>query len=116
MAADGVRRGVSAVIGLQVVRDWVLRFNARGPDGPLDGKLPRFWIAAERCAGACLSQYCRAKFDYGDPRSDALATDRFGPLAPSQILRLARRTALSRVLNKLRYVKRTTRPLRHAQN
>ena len=27
-------------IGLQIVRDWVLRFNARGPDGLLDGKSP----------------------------------------------------------------------------
>ena len=25
-------------VGLQVVRDWVLRFNARGPDGLIDGK------------------------------------------------------------------------------
>src|SRR5215831_16970012 len=24
--------------GLQIIRDWVLRFNARGPDGLLDGK------------------------------------------------------------------------------
>jgi transposase len=26
--------------GLQSVRDWVLRFNARGPDGLIDGKAP----------------------------------------------------------------------------
>ena len=25
-------------VGLQVVRDWVLRFNAKGPDGLIDGK------------------------------------------------------------------------------
>jgi transposase len=25
-------------VGLQVVRDWVIRFNARGPDGLIDGK------------------------------------------------------------------------------
>ena len=25
-------------VGLQIVRDWVVRFNARGPDGLLDGK------------------------------------------------------------------------------
>jgi transposase len=28
-------------IGLQIIRDWVLRFNARGPDGLLNGKAPR---------------------------------------------------------------------------
>ncbi len=27
-------------VGLQTVRDWVLRFNARGPDGLVDGKAP----------------------------------------------------------------------------
>jgi transposase len=27
-------------IGLQIIRDWVLRFNACGPDGLLDGKSP----------------------------------------------------------------------------
>src|ERR1043166_6915462 len=27
-------------VGLQIVRDWVLRFNARGPDGLINGKAP----------------------------------------------------------------------------
>jgi transposase len=27
-------------VGLQIIRDWMLRFNARGPDGLLDGKSP----------------------------------------------------------------------------
>jgi len=38
---DGGKRGDAARIGdvgLQVIRDWVLRFNARGPDGLIDGK------------------------------------------------------------------------------
>ena len=29
-----------ADVGLQVIRDWVLRFNAKGPDGLIDGKAP----------------------------------------------------------------------------
>jgi transposase len=29
-----------ASAGLQTIRDWVLRFNARGPDGLVDGKAP----------------------------------------------------------------------------
>ena len=40
---DGVARTEAAKIGgvgLQIIRDWVLRFNARGPDGLLDGKSP----------------------------------------------------------------------------
>jgi hypothetical protein len=40
---DGASRSDSALIGgvtLQIVRDWVVRFNAWGPDGLLDGKAP----------------------------------------------------------------------------
>ena len=40
---DGRSRSDAARIGgvgLQIVRDWVVRFNARGPDGLLDGKAP----------------------------------------------------------------------------
>src|SRR5258708_9882395 len=38
---DGATRTEAAKIGgvrLQIIRDWVLRFNARGPDRLLDGK------------------------------------------------------------------------------
>ena len=40
---DGGTRSEAARLGhvtLQIVRDWVVRFNARGPDGLLDGKAP----------------------------------------------------------------------------
>ena len=40
---DGATRSVAAQIGgvgLQTLRDWVLRFNAQGPNGLLDGKAP----------------------------------------------------------------------------
>jgi transposase len=40
---DGGRRTDAArigAVGLQVVRDWVLRFNAVGPDGLIDAKAP----------------------------------------------------------------------------
>ena len=40
---DGGARGAAARIGgagLQTVRDWVLRFNARGLDGLIDAKAP----------------------------------------------------------------------------
>ncbi len=38
---DGVRRGDAARlagVGLQIIRDWVLRFNAEDPDGLIDRK------------------------------------------------------------------------------
>jgi transposase len=40
---DGGARGNAARIGgvtLQSIRDWVLRFNRRGPEGLIDGKAP----------------------------------------------------------------------------
>ena len=40
---DGSSRTQAAEIGgvtVQIVRDWVLKFNARGPDGLIDGKAP----------------------------------------------------------------------------
>jgi transposase len=40
---DGATRSAAAKIGgvgLQIIRDWVLRFNAHGPDGLLDRKPP----------------------------------------------------------------------------
>jgi transposase len=40
---DGATRHDAARIGgvgLQTIRDWVLRFNAKGPDGLMDGKAP----------------------------------------------------------------------------
>jgi transposase len=40
---DGSGRGEAAKIGgvgLQIVRDWVVRFNAEGPDGLIDRKAP----------------------------------------------------------------------------
>jgi transposase len=40
---DGATRTEAAKIrgvGLQVVRDWVLKFNAHGPDGLIDRKAP----------------------------------------------------------------------------
>jgi transposase len=40
---DGATRSEAAKIGgvgLQIIRDWVLRFNARGPEGLLDRKPP----------------------------------------------------------------------------
>ena len=43
MIYDGSSRTEAAEVGgvsLQVVRDWVLRFNAHGPDGLIDRKAP----------------------------------------------------------------------------
>lgn len=38
-------------VGLQIVRDWVLRFNARGPEGLLDGTPIETWFQDEARVG-----------------------------------------------------------------
>ena len=38
--ARAPRRPGSAGSGLQIVRDWVVKFNAHGPDGLINGKAP----------------------------------------------------------------------------
>jgi len=41
---DGATRTEAAMIGgagLQIIRDWVLHFNERGPDGLLNGNVPQ---------------------------------------------------------------------------
>ena len=48
---DGGSRSDAARIGdvgLQIIRDWVLRFNAAGPDGLVDRKAPGPEASAER--------------------------------------------------------------------
>ena len=43
MICDGESRTAAArigVVGLQIVRDWVVRFNAEGPEGLIDRKAP----------------------------------------------------------------------------
>lgn len=40
---DGGSRADAALLGsvtVQIVRDWVVRFNGRGPDGLINGKAP----------------------------------------------------------------------------
>src|SRR4051794_31017038 len=39
---DGSRTRAARIggVGLQTIRDWVVRFNARGPEGLIDGKAP----------------------------------------------------------------------------
>ena len=58
--AGGTRSEAAAVggVGLQIVRDWVVRFNAAGPTGLLDRKAPGqppLLKDEHRCALADLS-------------------------------------------------------------
>lgn len=103
-------------VGLQIVRDWVVRFNARGPDGLLDGKAPG------------------KRPRLNDAQRQALAeTVERGPIPAIhgvvrwRLIDLVQwlhdefavsldETTVSRELKKLGYVKLTARPRHHARN
>jgi len=116
---DGGSRNAAARIGgvgLQIVRDWVVRFNARGPDGLLDGKAPGK----------------RSLLDHAQRRALIEVVER-GPIPAIhgvvrwRLIDLVQwlheefavsldETTVGRELKKLGYVKLTARPRHHAQN
>ena len=85
---DGGSRGDAARIGsvgLQTVRDWVLRFTAAGPAGLVDGKAPGADAEAQRgpAPGACPD--CRERADPGGTRGCPLAADRSRPMGLGRV-------------------------------
>ena len=103
-------------VGLQIVRDWAVRFNDRGPDGLLDGKAPG----------------PRSRLNDDQRRALVEAVER-GPIPAIhgvvrwRLIDLVRwlheefavsldETTVGRELKKLGYVKLTARPRHHAQN
>src|SRR5467141_206994 len=65
-------------VGVQIVRDWVVRFNAKGPDGLLTGKAPGApSILDERQRLPCGRSWKMGRF----PPCRALAADRSGAVA-----------------------------------
>ena len=60
----GIRSDAARIggVGLQIVRDWVLWFNAEGPDGLVNGRaLPAFatTISARRCGRSSRTARCQ---------------------------------------------------------
>src|SRR4051812_38887132 len=79
---DGASRTEAAHIGcvtLQIVRDWVLRFNARGPEGLRTGRAPGAPPRLTDAHRAALVARVDAGPDPGHPRRGALALDRSDP-------------------------------------
>ena len=115
---DGARRSEAAKIGgvgLQIVRDWVLRFNARGPDGLLDGKSPghpRKLNAAQRQAIAGMIESGPIPAVHGVVRWRLI--DLVQWIFEEFRIAVAKQT-LSRELRALGYRKLSARPRHHAQ-
>ena len=59
-----------AGVGLQIIRDWVLRFNAEGPEGLKNRKPP---LQTERGAAGGTGCDCRERTRSRDPWCGALA-------------------------------------------
>ena len=116
---DGGSRTEAAKIGgvtLQIVRDWVIRFNARGPDGLLDGKAPgkpSILNDAQRRALAETVERGPIPAIHGVVRWRLI--DLVQWLHEEFAVSLDE-TTVSRELRKLGYVKLTARPRHHAQN
>ena len=80
---DGGTRTEAAKIGgvgLQIIRDWVLHFNARGPDGLLNGKSPGQPSKLNDSPTPDHRPHDREWPDSGGPRRGALAADRSGAM------------------------------------
>jgi transposase len=116
---DGGRRGEAATlggVGLQVVRDWVLRFNADGPAGLIDGKAPGQTPKLNETQRRALARIVE---DGPIPAIHGVVRWRLVDLVQWvwEEFRIAvSETTLGRVLNTMGYRKLSARPRHHAQD
>ena len=116
---DGARRSEAARIGgvtLQIVRDWVLRFNADGPDGLLDRKPPG---APPRLSSAHRAALARIVEEGPIPAVHGVVRWRIIDLV--QWLRdefglVVCETTVRKALKEMGFAKLSARPRHHAQN
>ncbi len=115
---DGATRTEAAKIGgvgLQSIRDWVVRFNARGPDGLLDGKSP-----GHPCKLNDAQRQALARMIESGPIPAAHGVVRWRLIDLAQWIfeefriTIAKQT-LSRELRAMGYRKLSARPRHHAQ-
>jgi transposase len=116
---DGASRTEAARVGgvgLQIVRDWVMRFNAEGPTGLLDRKPPGKPSLLKLEQRAALA---KAVEDGPKPELHGVVRWRLGDLAgwlrDTFDVSLSRQT-LGRELRRMGFRKLSARPRDHAQN
>ena len=116
---DGGSRSAAARIGgvgLQIVRDWVVRFNARGSEALIDGKAPGQQPKlndAQRQALVAIVESGPIPAIHGVMRWRLFDLARWLYAEFSVSLD---ETTVGRELKKLGYVKLTARPRHHAQD
>lgn len=116
---DGANRSDAARLGavtLQIVRDWVVRFNARGPDGLINGKAPGNKSKLNDVQRKALA----AIVDSGpEPAVHGVVRWRLVDLVDwiaTEFKVSLDDTTVSRELRKMGYVKLSARPRHHAQD
>ena len=116
---DGQRRSAAAPlagVGLQIIRDWVLRFNAEGPEGLLDRKAsgPPYKLSEEQRAALV------GIVESGpDPAIHGVVRWRRCDLAPwlrEQFGVSLAETTVGRELRRIGYAKLSARPRHYAQD
>lgn len=116
---DGGTRGDAARIGgvgLQIVRDWVVRFNAEGADGLIDRKAPG---AAPKLNGEQRRALIKMVEAGPIPASHGVVRWRLCDLAQwvwDEFGIAISRQTLSRELRRFGYRKLSARPRHHAQD
>lgn len=116
---EGAPRGEAARIGgvgIQTVRDWVLAFNAAGPEGLIDGKAPGKVPLLNAEQRAALQRIVEAG---PNPAVDGVVRWRLIDLAQWVYaefgISISKQT-LSRMLRAMGYRKLSARPRHHAQD
>ena len=115
---DGATRTEAAKIGgvtLQIVRDWVLKFNARGPDGLVDRKAPG---QPPRLSGAHRAALAATLESGPSPAVHGVVRWRLVDLCQwlwEEFRVTVAKQTLSRELRAMGYRKLSARPRHHAQ-
>ena len=116
---DGGRRSAAAELGgvtLQIVRDWVLRFNAEGPAGLIDRKAPGRVAKLDAAQRRALAE----RVERGPiPAVDGVVRWRLKDLAQwifEEFSIALDETTVSRELRALGYARLSARPRHYAQN
>jgi transposase len=116
---DGASRSEGAQaggVGLQTFRDWVLRFNAAGPAGLVDGKAPG---QPPRLDAKQRRELAQRVEDGPIPAAHGVVRWRLSDLAQwvyeTYLISISEQT-LSRYLRAMGYRKLSARPRHHAQN
>jgi transposase len=116
---DGGSRSHAGEIGdvtLQVIRDWVLRFNAGGPDGLIDRKAPGRERSLEDDQRAALAQIVEAG---PEPELNGVVRWRLADLARwlcEEFAVTVSRQTVGRELRAMGFRKLSARPQHYAQD